>query len=128
VALNFFQRRSILKKLNYLDATPIRRCEHETAENGIVTLVIPKFKNQKLNNFLFQPWKRFFRIALDELGSEVWMQIDGHTKVAEICKKVYEICGDKIMPVEQRVTKFLTTLYETRYITFAEIEKEESKG
>jgi len=128
VALNFLKRRSILKKLNYLEATPIRQCEYETAENGAVTLVIPKFRNEKFNNFMLGPRKRFFRIALDELGSHVWLQIDGHTKVAGICSKVYEICGDKIMPVEQRVTKFLTMLYEARYITFAEIENEIAKS
>jgi hypothetical protein len=127
VALNFFKRRSILKKLNYMDATPVRRSEYETAENGIVTLIVPKFKNLKLNDFLFHPHKRFFRISLDQLGSAVWTQIDGRTKVAEICKKALEICGEHINPVEQRVTKFLTTLYEARYITFVEIEKEENK-
>lgn len=124
MALNFFQRRSILKKLNYMDATPVRRAEFETGENGNVTLVVPKFKNQKLNNFMFHPRKRFFRIALDELGSTVWLQIDGHSKVAEICRKALEVCGERINPVEERVTKFLTSLYEARYITFMEIEKE----
>ncbi len=124
MALNFFQRRRILKKLNYLDATPIRNCEFETNETGIVTLVIPKFKNKKFNDFMLGPRKRYFRLTLEELGSAVWLQIDGRTKVSDICTKVYEICGEKIMPAEERVTKFLTTLYESRYITFAEIEKE----
>jgi len=124
VALNFFKRRSILKKLNYMDATPIRRTKYETGENGIVTLVVPKFKNQNLNNFLFHPRKRFFRIALDELGSAVWLQIDDRSKVVEICRKAQEVCGEQIDPVEQRVTKFLTSLYEARYISFKEIEKE----
>jgi len=128
VALNFFQRRKILKKLNYMEATPIRKSEHETAENGIVTIVVPKFKNQKLNNFLFLPRRRYFRISLDELGSEVWLQINGKIKVTEICHNVSEIFGDRISPVEQRVTKFLTTLYEARYISFVEIEEEMYKG
>lgn len=109
-----------------MDATPIRQSEYKTDENGIVTLIVPKFKNLRLNDFLFHPRKRFFKIALDELGSVVWLQIDGHTNVAWICKKVIEICGERILPVEERVTKFLTTLYENRYISFAEIEKKES--
>ncbi|HOY31509.1 MAG TPA: PqqD family protein [Bacteroidales bacterium] len=106
-----------------MEATPIRSCDFETAVNGLVTLVVPKFKNEKLNNFLLGARKRFFKIALDELGTAVWLNIDGQRKVADICQKVFEMHGNKIMPVEQRVTKFLTMLYEGRYITFAEIEK-----
>jgi len=126
VALNFFKRRNILKQLNYLEITPIRKCAYETAENGLVTLVIPKFKNEKWNNYLLSPGKRFFRIALDEIGTAVWMQIDGTKKVTEICKQVFDIYGVKIMPVDQRVTKFLTMLYEGKYISFREIEKDTS--
>jgi len=126
VALNFFKRRNILKQLNYLEITPIRKCAYETAENGLVTLVIPKFKNEKWNNYLLSPRKRFFRIALDEIGTAVWMQIDGTKKVTEICKQVFDIYGVKIMPVDQRVTKFLTMLYEGKYISFREIEKDTS--
>ncbi|HNX06518.1 MAG TPA: PqqD family protein [Bacteroidales bacterium] len=126
MALNFFKRRNLLKQLNYLEATPIRKCAFETAENGLITLVIPKFKNEKVNNYLLSPRKRFFRIALDELGTSVWMHIDGTKKVMEICKQVYDIYGEKIMPVDQRVTRFLTMLYEGKYISFKEIEKDSS--
>ncbi|MCK9611270.1 MAG: PqqD family protein [Bacteroidales bacterium] len=123
--MNFFQRRKILKKLNYMEATPIRKSNFETNEEGVVTLVVPKFKNQKFNEFMLSPRKRFFRITLDKLGSAVWSQIDGTSRVADICSRCLEICGDSIMPVEQRVTKFLSTLYEGRYISFREIEKSE---
>jgi hypothetical protein len=44
----------------------------------------------------------------------------------EICKQVYDIYGEKIMPVDQRVTRFLTMLYEGKYISFREIEKDSS--
>ena len=110
-----------------MDATPIRNCDYETNEAGMVTLIIPKFKNKKFNDFMLGPRKRYFRVTLEELGSAVWLQIDSHSKVADICTKVYETFGEKIMPVEERVTKFLTTLYESRYITFAEIENESEK-
>jgi hypothetical protein len=123
VALNFFQRRKILKELNYMDATPVRCCDFETGDDGIVTLVVPKFKNKKFNDFMFRPARRFFRISLDELGSAVWLGIDGHGSVAAICGKMVEKFGDRINPVEQRVTKFFTTLYEARYISFKEIEE-----
>ncbi|MEI6124718.1 MAG: PqqD family protein [Bacteroidota bacterium] len=124
MTVNFFQRRKILKKLNYMEATPIRKCNFETNEAGIVTLIVPKFKNEKFNTFFFHQRKRYFRIALDELGSTVWLQIDGIINVATICNKAEELLGEKIQPVHDRIPKFFTMLYEARYISFKEIEKE----
>jgi hypothetical protein len=124
VALTFFQRRKILKQLNYMEATPIRKSNFETDEAGIVTLIVPKFKNVKFNTFFFHQRKRYFHIALDELGSTVWLHIDGEKNVASLCDKSLELLGEKIQPVHDRVTKFLTMLYEARYISFKEIEKE----
>lgn len=120
--MNFFKRRSILKKLNYLEATPIRKCDFNTNEEGIVTLIVPKFKNEKFNKWFLNHRKRFFRISLDEVGSVVWQQIEGDRKVYEICNKASEILGEKVQPADQRVTKFLTMLYDARYISFKEIE------
>lgn len=121
--MNFFKRRRILKNLNYLEATPIRKCDFNKNEEGIITLIVPKFKNERFNKWFFHHRRRYFRISLDEVGSVVWQQIDGHTRVLDICNKSVDILGDKIQPVEQRVTKFLTTLYEARYISFVEIEQ-----
>ncbi len=120
--MNFFKRRSILKKLNYLEATPVRKCDFNTNEEGMVTLIVPKFKNEKFNKWFLNHRKRFFRISLDEVGSVVWQQIEGNRKVYEICNKASEILGEKVQPVDQRVTKFLTMLYDARYISFKEIE------
>jgi hypothetical protein len=120
--MNFFQRRKILKKSNYLEVTPVRKCDYSSNDEGIVTLLVPKFKNEKFNKWFLNHRKRFFRIALDETGSVVWLQIDGQRKVYEICNKATEILGEKIQPVDQRVTKFLTTLYDSRFISFREIE------
>lgn len=121
--MDFFRRRKIFKKLNYLDATPIRKSDYKIDKNGIVTIIVPKFKSDIIAKIFFHQRKRFFRIALDEIGSVVWQQIDGQNNVDVICKKSEEVLGEKIHPVEQRVTKFLTMLYNARYISFKEIAK-----
>jgi hypothetical protein len=120
--MNFFKRRRILKKLNYLEVTPVKKCDFNTNEEGGVTLIVPKFKNEKFNKWFLNQRKRHFQISLGELGSVVWLQIDGQCKVYEICNKAAGILGDKIQPVDERVTKFLTMLYNARYISFKEIE------
>jgi hypothetical protein len=119
---NFFQRRKILKKANYLLLTPVRVHNHKVEENGNVTLIVPKFKKKWMRNF-FVPSRKseHFRIILDEIGSATWLAIDGKSDVQTICNRLGVQLGDKIDHAEERVTKFLTLLYDQRYVTFKEI-------
>ncbi len=120
--MNFFQRRRILKGANYLILTPVRIHAHEIGENGRVTLIVPKFKNPALRRWLIPVNKSdHFRIQLDELGSATWLAIDGLSSVSEICSQLQQALGEKISPAESRVTRFLTLLYDQRYITFKEL-------
>lgn len=96
---------------------------HQVQENGRVTLIVPKFKNPTLRQWLIPRGKSdHFRIHLDELGSATWLSIDGNRTVEEICRYLDQEMGEKIHPVEVRVTKFLTLLYDQRYISFRELE------
>lgn len=119
---NFFQRRRILKGANYLNLTPVRIHSHEVTEDGKVTLFVPKFKNPALRQWLIPKGKSdHFRIHLDEAGSATWLLINGESTVAEICAQLEEQQGEKITPAQIRVTRFLTLLYDQRYITFREL-------
>jgi len=117
--MNFFQRRKILKKANSLELVPVRQHDHEISEDGLVTLLVPKFKNPKLANFMIPKRKpKHFSIKLDKLGSAGWLEIDGKKSIREICAILTTTLGDEIQPVEDRFTKFCFLLYEQRYITF----------
>ncbi len=122
MGLTIFQRRRILKGANYLELTPVRTQNYETGDDGKVTLLVPKFSNKKLSNFLIPKNKSsHFKINFDDLGSATWLEIDGKNNVSQLCDKLAEKLGGKIHPVHERVTKFLTSLYEQRYITFREL-------
>jgi hypothetical protein len=122
--VNFFNRYRILHKANYLDLVPVRLHQHEASDDGIVRLIVPKFKSQWLRRWAIPKGKLpDFRIKLDELGSASWLAIDGVMTVREICQALESRFGEKINPAEKRVTKFLTLLYDQRYITFREIQK-----
>lgn len=122
MSLNFFQRRRILKGANYLTLTPVRIHTHEVGEDGKVTLFVPKFKNPALRKWLIPRGKsELFRIHLDALGSATWLLIDGETTVGDICTRLEEQSADTISSAETRVTRFLTLLYDQRYITFREL-------
>lgn len=125
-SMNFFQRRKILKKANFLDLHPVRVLKHETGENGNIVLLLPRFR-KKIETALFQPQNRdpLIRIRLDQYGSRTWTLIDGAAAVSEICSRLHEAKAAEGAPLEEtesRVTKFLSLLYRERYITFREIE------
>ena len=123
--MNFLQRRAKLKNANYLEVTPFRVLNEEIDENSFVTILIPKVTNSFAKKY-FEPMLKspLIKLKLDEIGSASWLAIDGKKKVAEIATELVQKFGDKIDPVEERLTKFLTTLYEQRFITFQEIKGE----
>ncbi|MFW6100976.1 MAG: PqqD family protein [Bacteroidota bacterium] len=115
-----------------MELHPVRLHEHQFTKDGNVCLIVPKFKKRWMRDILIPPRrKEHFTIYLDELGSVTWLEIDGEKNVRQICDKLKEKLGDKIKPhheVEDRVTKFLSQLYEQRYITFRELETENAKS
>jgi hypothetical protein len=129
--MNYFQRRRIFKKANFLDLRPVRVLSHELRDDGGITLLMPRFKN-RVNSALFQPnsKEKVIFIKLDRFGSHTWLLIDGHSKVSEICCRLNELFPDELQPADEtevRVTQFLSMLYQQRYITFREIEAESSR-
>lgn len=125
--MHFFQRRKILKTANFLDLTPFKVQKDTVREEGKIVLLVPKFKNPVLTSLLVPGRKSpHFRIKLDEMGTAVWEEIDGEKPAGDICERLKEKLGEKLQPydeVEQRVSKFLSRLYEQRYISFRELQK-----
>lgn len=123
--LSFKERRRILKNANYLELTPFRICNEETDENGLVTILSPKFKNRFAVKYIAPRLRQqFFRIKLDELGSAVWKEIDGTRNVRQLASVLQERFGERIAPVFERLPKYLTSLYLQDFISFNEIKKE----
>ena len=124
--MNPAEKRRFLKKANFLDLTPVRIHPHEIRDDGLVTILMPRFKSVYLAR-MFQPKGKepFIRIKLDKYGSAVWLFSDGTSTVGNICTKLTEhnpsLSSDPA-ETEARVTKFLSQLYLQRYITFREIE------
>jgi len=121
---NFFQRRKILKNQNYLDLIPIPKVLYKLSDDNMANLIIPKFKNEEFAKWFIPKRKSLhFIIHLDEIGTATWIEIDGKQNVKQICEKLKEKFNEKVNPVEERVTKFLTKLYDQRYISFTILEK-----
>jgi len=78
--------------------------------------LIPKNKPKNIN------------IHFDELGSEVWLAIDGNKNVQTIIREMDDKIGEKIQPSQDRISKFITQLYNHRFIYFKELKKGKSNG
>ncbi len=119
---SFSERRKILKNANYLELHPIRIHKEEIDKENLVTILIPKFTNKFLVKYFVPKMKSpVIKLKLDELGSSAWLLFDGKKNVGTIAASLTEKFGDKIQPVNERLTKFLTGLYEQKLISFTEI-------
>lgn len=102
--------------------------EFEIQDNGKVDILLPRFKHPVLKRALQPPRKQeFIRIHLDEVGSAIWLEVDGSIRVNELCSRLQLAHPEKLQPREEtvkRVTDFLSMLYQQRYITFREINRE----
>ena len=130
MSLNFFERRKVLKEINSLDLTPVRKMEFDKKDDGKVDILLPRFKNPVMKRAL-QPRRKeeYIRIHLDDLGSAIWLQIDGKMNVHELCIQLQSLYPEKLNPpeeTEERVAKFLSLLYQERYLTFCEITTEKN--
>jgi len=122
--MNFFQRRAILKKANLLELTPLCNHKEEISDDGMVTILIPKFSNKFALKYIAPKLKSdVIKIKLDEFGSETWKAIDGKRNVYKIGEHLTNKFGEKIQPVYERLAKFFLMLYEQKIITYQEINK-----
>lgn len=123
---SFFARRKILKSISTLELIPIALVSHEKTDNNKIKLLISRFSRKWLQ-FMFTGEKRSkeFRISLDETGSSIWLLIDGTRTVEAIVNKLNADMTNKSLSVEnleQRVSIFISRLYQEEYITFKQLE------
>ncbi|HSD64181.1 MAG TPA: hypothetical protein VLB50_10295 [Ignavibacteriaceae bacterium] len=109
-----------------MELTPFRIYANETGDNGMVSVLIPRFHNKILakifNSRVRDP---FVRVKFDEFGSSTWLEIDGKKNVYAISQNLLKTHGEKIQPVFERVSKFLNQLYIYKFINFKEMKGEE---
>lgn len=112
-------------ELNYLEMTPVRLYSHETKDDGLINVLVPRFTDKILGK-LVQPKlkKPYIKANLDEFGTQTWILLDGKNKVTDISNKLDDIFGEKIHPVNERLLIFLTNLYKAGFITFIELRKD----
>lgn len=109
-----------IAKLNILDLIPKHLLEYKINDDGLVDVLVPRFKIKFLQKLAQKNNNPYIKANLDELGSNVWKLIDGnHTG-----KDIANIMKEKFVDIEQifqRVGLFLQQLYRNNFITFNDI-------
>lgn len=119
---SFLSKKS--QEYNYLELTPIHNKNFKIGDDGLVDILIPRFKSELAKKYL-QPKNKepYFRANLDEIGTATWKLIDGNRKVKEIGEELRNQFGERIEPVFDRLTKFLTNMHNHNFIIFKELKK-----
>lgn len=121
-SVGYFGRKKILRHSNFLDLTPMVQHRHERGSDGTVKVLVPKFTGRLLGRWLQNRVKHpHMTLSLDELGSATWLLCDGDHTVRQICQALKGSFGDKASQAEDRVTTFLSALYQKNLITFREV-------
>ncbi len=119
---SFLKRRKFLKSANTLELHPIKCYSELIDDEGIVSVLIPKIKNETLRNFASRYVKNIFmKVKLDKYGSEVWKKIDGEKNVDLIIQEIKNQLSDELVDAESRIINFIFILYQQDFITFKEI-------
>ena len=82
--------------------------KYEINEEGLVTIL--ERQNhviQKIFRKLKVKIPEYKRISMDEYASFVFLQLDGHSNVEEIGKKIQSVYGDEAHPLYERLLLFL---------------------
>lgn len=123
----FMRKTKSNNQINLYDLVPQRNFEYEINESNLITILIPKFSNKFLVQHLMPRLKHpYIKIKLDEIGSAVWLEIDGKKNVGEIAKLLEKKFGERIQPIDERLSKFFAQLSSYHFIKF--INKENKNG
>lgn len=104
--------------MNLLELRPSRNIRWEMGEDGFAVLLVPKFRNRLLAEWLMPRLaKPYFRVKLDALGSFVWQRCDGSTPVEKIAEEMKTAFGNSAEPVHDRIAAFLRKLEKEKFLT-----------
>ena len=97
---------------------PRRMFEHEQdAESGRVIVLRPKYLSRWTVKFIMPMLKqKYFRVKLDELGSEVWRNCDGEKTVDQLIQLLQKKFGADEEQLAERLSKFILHLQKEKFI------------
>ena len=125
----FGRSKSTGNEIDYMELTPHPNYVGSCRDDGMVDVLVPKFKNSFARKYINHRMKSpYIKANLDELGSAVWKKIDGNNKVKDIANSLKHKFGDDVEQLQERLTRYLTQLYNAGFISFIELKKGRKHG
>lgn len=116
--MNILKKFKLKRNQNFYDMVPKRKFEHKLNSNGKVEIIIPRFDDNFIGRLISkQSSKENIKAELDEIGTIVWLAIDGKNTVFDISKKLKEKIDDQ-KQVEERTVEYLKHLYDSSFVDF----------
>ena len=107
---------------NYLERRPMpsEKIQWSEDEQGLVTLHIVNkgFFHKFAQKFFGKPKVSY--IHLDEIGSFVWVVLDGEKDIIALGKLVKEQFGEKAEPLYERLAKYFQVLDSYSFVEWKE--------
>jgi hypothetical protein len=108
----------VKQPVNLLDLRPARGARWERGPDGLVTLLVPRFRNRFLVRWLVPMLERpDITVRLDEEGSFVWDRCDGGTTVLAIAEQLQRKIGGDADAVMDRVGRYVQQLVHSSLVT-----------
>jgi hypothetical protein len=102
---------------NLLEMKPLHNIQWEKGENNIVVLLLPRFKNKYLVQWLLPRLKNpNIHLKLDERGSFVWELCDGTKSVIEIVHLMAEKFHEDVEHLYKRTGFFVQQLVREKFV------------
>ncbi len=100
----------------FLEYIPVRKCEHEVTD-GVVTVYYKRSGKSLFDKIFFKGLsKKPSKIDLDEIGSFIWLLIDGKRNIESIITESRKQFNQKIEPAEERVITFFKQMAGTKLV------------
>lgn len=104
--------------VNVFALRPRRLARFERGADGLVTVLVPKFKSRLATRWLVPMMARpDVSVRLDAEGSFVWDRCDGGTTVAAIAEQLHAKLGGDEAAVGERVGRFVEKLAHASLVT-----------
>ena len=104
------------KETNLLELIPMRVSDWKNNDEGLVTLILPKFKSKIGKIFASRFKNPNYEVKLDAIGAFLWKECDGRNNVHEISIELVKEFGDEIEPVYERIEIFFNMLKNLKAI------------
>lgn len=101
-----------------MPCVPHRKFDYESEpESGRVIILRPKYLSKWAVKFIMPMLKqKYFRVKLDNLGSEGWRNFDGKKSVDQLIQIMQEKFGSQEEQLAERFSKFVLHLQKEKFI------------